>query len=178
VRPHHRTLNRLIQTEVTVPQTVLLVTMQHFQQMLSKVICDTNKTYWVCAVCHSRCPMALGSTQPPTEMSTRNLLGGKGQPVHKSDNLTDICEPIFWKMWELRHLTTLWASTACYRDSFTFTFSPFKRKMFEVKFHGWLHTPNCLSVSVIVSNMLTSVGLRISQHLREISLNITLRNQC
>jgi hypothetical protein len=25
-------------------------------------------------------------------------------------------------MWEPQHLTTLWASTACYRDSFTFTF--------------------------------------------------------
>jgi hypothetical protein len=25
-------------------------------------------------------------------------------------------------MWEPRRLTTLWASTACYRDSFTFTF--------------------------------------------------------
>jgi hypothetical protein len=24
-------------------------------------------------------------------------------------------------MWEPRRLTTLWASTACYRDSFTFT---------------------------------------------------------
>jgi hypothetical protein len=24
-------------------------------------------------------------------------------------------------MWEPQHLTTLWASTACYRDSFTFT---------------------------------------------------------
>jgi hypothetical protein len=23
-------------------------------------------------------------------------------------------------MWEPRHLTTLWTSTACYRDSFTF----------------------------------------------------------
>jgi hypothetical protein len=39
--------------------------------------------------------MALGSTQPLTEMSTRNLLvGGKGQPARKFDNLTDICEPI------------------------------------------------------------------------------------
>jgi hypothetical protein len=27
-------------------------------------------------------------------------------------------------MWESRRLTTLWASTACYRDSFTFTFLP------------------------------------------------------
>jgi hypothetical protein len=26
--------------------------------------------------------MALGSTQPLTEMSTRNLPGGKGRPVH------------------------------------------------------------------------------------------------
>jgi hypothetical protein len=32
-------------------------------------------------------------------------------------NLTTICEPIVWKMWEPRRLTTLWASTTCYRDS-------------------------------------------------------------
>jgi hypothetical protein len=38
--------------------------------------------------------MALGSTQPLTEMSTRNLPGGKGQPVRGADNLTAICEPI------------------------------------------------------------------------------------
>jgi hypothetical protein len=64
--------------------------------------------------------MALGSTQPLTEISTRNLPGGKGRPVRKADNLTAICEPIVQKMWEPRRLTTLWASTACYRDSFTF----------------------------------------------------------
>jgi hypothetical protein len=34
-----------------------------------------------------------GSTQPLTEMSTRNLPGGKGRPAHKADNLTAICEP-------------------------------------------------------------------------------------
>jgi hypothetical protein len=39
-------------------------------------------------------PMAPGSTQPLTEMSTRNLLEGKGQPERKADNLTAICEPI------------------------------------------------------------------------------------
>jgi hypothetical protein len=33
-------------------------------------------------------------------MSTRNLPGGKGQPALKADNLTGICEPIVWKMWE------------------------------------------------------------------------------
>jgi hypothetical protein len=35
--------------------------------------------------------MALGSTQPVTEMSTRNLPGGKGRPARKADNLTAIC---------------------------------------------------------------------------------------
>jgi hypothetical protein len=38
--------------------------------------------------------MALGSTQPLTEMSTRDLPGGKGRLAHKADNLTTICEPI------------------------------------------------------------------------------------
>jgi hypothetical protein len=37
--------------------------------------------------------MALGSTQPLIEMSTRNLPGGKGRPVRRADNLTAICEP-------------------------------------------------------------------------------------
>jgi hypothetical protein len=67
--------------------------------------------------------MALGSTQPLPEMSTRNLPGGKGRPARKADNLTAICEPILEKMWESRPLTPLWAFMACYRDSFTFTFS-------------------------------------------------------
>jgi hypothetical protein len=37
---------------------------------------------------------ALGSTQPPTEMGTRNLTGGKEWPTRKTGNLTAICEPI------------------------------------------------------------------------------------
>jgi hypothetical protein len=37
---------------------------------------------------------SLGSTQPLTEMSTRNLPGGKGGPVRKADNLTAVCEAI------------------------------------------------------------------------------------
>jgi hypothetical protein len=63
--------------------------------------------------------MALGSTQPLTEMSTRNLPGGKGAPALKADNLTAMCKTIAWKLWKLRRLTTLCASTACYRDNFT-----------------------------------------------------------
>jgi hypothetical protein len=42
---------------------------------------------------HSNRTMALGSTQPLTEMSTRNLPGGKGRPARGVD-LTAICEPI------------------------------------------------------------------------------------
>jgi hypothetical protein len=37
--------------------------------------------------------MTVGSTQPLTEMSTRNLPGGKRRPARKADNLTAICEP-------------------------------------------------------------------------------------
>jgi hypothetical protein len=64
--------------------------------------------------------MALGSIRPLTEMSTRNLPGGKWRPARKAGNLTTICEPIIYKMWEPRRLTTLWASTACYSDTFSF----------------------------------------------------------
>jgi hypothetical protein len=37
----------------------------------------------------SRRTMALGSTQPLTELSTRNILGGKGRPARKADTLAD-----------------------------------------------------------------------------------------
>jgi hypothetical protein len=33
-------------------------------------------------------------TQSLTEMSTRNLPGGKGRPAREADSLTAICEPI------------------------------------------------------------------------------------
>jgi hypothetical protein len=40
-------------------------------------------------------PDKVGSTQPLTEMSTRNLPGGgKKRPAHRADNLTATCEPI------------------------------------------------------------------------------------
>jgi hypothetical protein len=38
--------------------------------------------------------MALGSTQPLTEMSTKNLPGRKGRSVRESDNVTAICKTI------------------------------------------------------------------------------------
>jgi hypothetical protein len=65
--------------------------------------------------------MALGSTQRLTEMSIRNILGDKGRPACKADNLTAVYEPIcLYNMWEPRRLTIPWASTACYKDTFTF----------------------------------------------------------
>jgi hypothetical protein len=59
--------------------------------------------------------MTLASTQPLTEMSTRNIPGGKERRACKADNLTASCEP--------RRLTARWAFTACYSDSFPFTFT-------------------------------------------------------
>jgi hypothetical protein len=49
-------------------------------------------------------------------MSTRNILGGKGQPVHEADNLTTICELIVQIMWEpILHLSILTSNNA-YRN--------------------------------------------------------------
>jgi hypothetical protein len=64
--------------------------------------------------------MALESTQPLTEMSTRNLSGCKKRPVRRDDNLAAICEP---------KSENVGASTSrnpkglhgLYRDNFTFT---------------------------------------------------------
>jgi hypothetical protein len=64
--------------------------------------------------------MALGSTQPLREMSTRNFPGGKKRPARKADSFSAIYEPTVWKMWEPRRLTTLWASTACYMNIYFF----------------------------------------------------------
>jgi hypothetical protein len=38
--------------------------------------------------------MSLGSTQPLTEMSTRDVSGCEERPARKADNFTAICEPI------------------------------------------------------------------------------------
>jgi hypothetical protein len=67
--------------------------------------------------------MALGWTQPLTEISAKNLPGGKGRLAREAHNLTVICEPIVQQMWELQRLTNLWASKACYRIALTLTYS-------------------------------------------------------
>jgi hypothetical protein len=38
--------------------------------------------------------MAVGTTQPLIEMSTRNIPGGEVRPARKAGNLNAICEPI------------------------------------------------------------------------------------
>jgi hypothetical protein len=50
-----------------------------------------NITEHICP--HSSHTVALGLTQPLTQMSTRNLPGGKGQLAHKANNLTAVCKP-------------------------------------------------------------------------------------
>jgi hypothetical protein len=50
--------------------------------------------------------MALVSTQPLTEISTRNFRGGKKRPARKADNLTAICEPNVWKCGSLNFSQT------------------------------------------------------------------------
>jgi ABC-type cobalt transport system substrate-binding protein len=65
--------------------------------------------------------MAQGSTQPLTHEYQESSWGVKdGRPAREADNFTAIFEPIFQKMWEPRRIATLWASTACYGDSFIF----------------------------------------------------------
>jgi hypothetical protein len=67
--------------------------------------------------------MALGSTQPLTEMSTSNIPGGGGKGVRRVrlTTLSPSVSRLSEKMWEPRRLTTPWAFAVCYRDSFTFT---------------------------------------------------------
>jgi hypothetical protein len=59
------------------------------------------------------------SSQPLSEMRTRDLPGSKGRPTLKIHNLTAICEPIVQKMWECPRFTNPWASISCYKDSCT-----------------------------------------------------------
>jgi hypothetical protein len=55
-------------------------------------------------------------------------------------------------MWELRRLTTLWASTACYRDSFTFTLHVIISQKIEVFIITDVITANPTFLSFLVVN--------------------------
>jgi hypothetical protein len=60
---------------------------------MSVMICREINICWDIGVFYILLDMALGSTQPLTEMSTRNLPEGKERTVRKADNFTAICEP-------------------------------------------------------------------------------------
>jgi hypothetical protein len=64
-------------------------------------------------------PTTLEFGETLIETIPRIFLGVKGPPSLKADNFIAICEPVACGMWKPRRLTTLWASTACYGDSFT-----------------------------------------------------------
>jgi hypothetical protein len=63
-----------------------------------------------------------GNDQLVTETSSGTVLRGikvpvgKGRTVGKADNLTTICEPTVSTKCGRLDVSTLWASTACYRD--------------------------------------------------------------
>jgi hypothetical protein len=65
------------------------------------------------------CTLALRSTQPLTLTSTKDFPNCRERPARKRENITAICEPIVWIMWEPQHLITYGAFTAWWRDSFT-----------------------------------------------------------
>jgi hypothetical protein len=72
--------------------------------------------------------MTLGFSQSLIEMSTRKcFLVSEVRPVHNADNLTAICE-LSGKC----AITSLWASKARYRVSFTFTIVVLKFCTIEV----------------------------------------------
>jgi hypothetical protein len=50
------------------------------------------------------------------------FLGIRVRPVRKADNLTGIYKLNVYKLWDLQHVKTLWASTVCYTGSFTYAF--------------------------------------------------------
>jgi hypothetical protein len=54
--------------------------------------------------------MAVGLTEPLSEMSTRNIPVGKARSARKGDSLTAICEPIVPQMLDHPRLTILWTS--------------------------------------------------------------------
>jgi hypothetical protein len=57
---------------------------------------ESRRDYWIFFNLPnpSSSTMALGFTQPVTELSTRKYFWGKARPARKAANLTAICEPI------------------------------------------------------------------------------------
>jgi hypothetical protein len=104
--------------------------------------------------------MALGSTHPLTEMSTRYHSGGKSRPAPMADKLTADCTRCG------RRHTSLRAFRACYRNSFTFSFMP--ASVQEVHKISFIHTVTCLLCNIAVTGGDTSFYWTF--HLAELQL--------
>jgi hypothetical protein len=117
-------------------------------------------------------------------MSTRYFPGGKGRPTRKADNLAAISE-LYKKMWEPRRLITLWASTACYRDSFTIFFTFLSKVHFNIIFHLWflqfintsikIKINDCDIVCIYVTLTYVSVPVQLQQVREDANEGATLR---
>jgi hypothetical protein len=63
--------------------------------------------------------VSVHSTQPLTEMSTRNIFCGKRRPMRRADNITTfMCRLL--EIWEPQPPETVRACPGLYRDCFTF----------------------------------------------------------
>jgi hypothetical protein len=51
------------------------------------------------------------------------FLGSRARLVRRADNLTTICEPVLWTVWDPQHLMTQYAPMASYGDSLTFCYN-------------------------------------------------------
>jgi hypothetical protein len=94
--------------------------------------------------------MALQSTQPLKEMSTRSLPGGKGRPERMAD-LTAILLPI--KCGSLDISQPYGVSMACYKDGF------YKRNNYLKQFltpHNKCTTNSGLDVTILLHNYETA----------------------
>jgi hypothetical protein len=67
--------------------------------------CD-NLLLWICEVYNS---ISLGPAADRNEYQKKKrvFLESRARPVRMADNLTAICEPIVYTVWDPQHLTTL-----------------------------------------------------------------------
>ena len=85
--------------------------------------------------------MALGSTQPPVKISTRNIPGGKGGRCMRLTSPPS--HAVYHEIWEPKPPGTLWATPGLLWDSFTFTLPPFNTLgiPMTVKYSAWHSAP-------------------------------------
>jgi hypothetical protein len=108
--------------------------------------------------------MALRSTQPLTEMSTRSLPGGKRRPARKGwQPYRHLWADCLEKMWEPQRLTTLWTFTACYRDSFysRHQINSLVYRLFNCSCHSRLSVHFIIQIKATTSMEQSRLGLKI-----------------